>query len=175
MSSVKDFFDKIVKTLYLSQYKSLKLYKGRYYKYTENKWELIDSLEEVSKDLYFVIWKNTANRSSDLSKLYKYIDRYDVLKMKVRKIVLKRLEKIVKANSEVSFTVNTVDEVSKEDEQKEEEEVVVTSTGEDSPVLSSAMQFSMFNKRKQNESFEYTSKSFFKKKTHTVCVSTYTV
>ena len=142
LSSVKDFFDKIVKTLYLSQYKSLKLYKGRYYKYTENKWELIDSLEEE----------------------YMYIDRYDVFKMKVRKIVLKRLEKIVKANSEVSFTVSTVDEVSKEDEQKEEEEEeVVTSTGEDSPVLRSAMQFSLFNKRKQNESFEYTSKSFFNK------------
>ena len=76
-----------------------------------------------------------------------------MFKLKVCKIVFKHLKKIVKANSEVSFTVSTVDEVSKEDEQKEEEEEeVVTSTGEDSPVLRSAMQFSMINKCKQNES-----------------------
>ena len=76
-----------------------------------------------------------------------YIDRYDVVKMKVRKIVLKCLEKQVKTYSEVSFTVSTVEEVSVEEEQKEEEADVMQ-TAEDSPVFRSAMQFSMFNKRK---------------------------
>ena len=57
----------------------------------------------------------------------------------------------VKTYSEVSFTGSTVEEVSVEEEQKEEEANVIQ-TAEDSPVLRSAMQFSMFNKRNKNVS-----------------------
>ena len=160
LSSVIDFFEMIVKKLYYYQYRCFKLYKGKYYKYTQNKWELIASLEEDSKDLYCIICNNTRNRSSDLNKMYMYIERYDVFKMKVRKIVLKCLEKQVKTYSEVSFTVSTVEEVSVEEEQKEEEADVMQ-TAEDSPVFRSAMQFSMFNKRNKNDNLEYTPKSFF--------------
>ena len=37
------------------EYRSLKVYKGRYYKYTNKRWELIESRKEVSKDLFKVI------------------------------------------------------------------------------------------------------------------------
>ena len=65
LSSVEDLFETVVPIIYHNEYRSLKLYKGVYYKYMNKKWHRIVSLTPVSKLLFDVICKNFMTLSLD--------------------------------------------------------------------------------------------------------------
>ena len=74
-STMTDFLQLTVIEVYHKIYRSLKLYKGRYYQYCNRgtKWEPIDLLEEVTKDLFDVIRNNTRTLNEDFEKMYTFI------------------------------------------------------------------------------------------------------
>ena len=103
-STVLDFLRPTLRSVYKNVYRNLKWYKGRYYQYTRRSgWFLIESLEEVTKDLFSVVCNNTRNMSPDLNKLYLYVERNDKFRMMLRRVLLKNLEATVKTHSVTTF------------------------------------------------------------------------
>ena len=104
-SSVLDFFRPLIRTLYKNYYKCLKYYKGKYYQYTasENKWNVIDSLDEPVMELYNIIHKCMRRINEDFMTLHLYLDNNDKFKVWLRKELLKIMERIVRAYSETAL------------------------------------------------------------------------
>ena len=99
-SSTWDFFRPTITVLYKKKYRCLKTYKGRYYQFSEDKWNIIDSLEEPSKDLCNVVFNNMRLLDRSMMTLFVYIDRHDRFKQWLRKILQKHLQNIVKMFSQ---------------------------------------------------------------------------
>ena len=99
-SSVWDFFRPTLTVLYKKKYRCLKIYKGRYYQFNDSKWNIIDSLEEPSKDLCNVVFNNMRLLDRNMMTLFVYIDRNDKFKQWLRKKVQKHLQNIVKMFSQ---------------------------------------------------------------------------
>ena len=74
----------------------MKTYKGNYYQFINNKWNVIDSLEEPSKDLCNVIINNMRLLDKNMMALFVYMDKHDKLKLWLRKKVQNHLQNIVK-------------------------------------------------------------------------------
>ena len=102
-SSIEDFLFPMMREIYKTTYKCLKYYKGRYYRYkNENeRWVLIESLEEVTKELFIVVRDNTRTMNNDFEKIYRFIDSNDKYKQKLRKKLLKMMETTVKTHSTI--------------------------------------------------------------------------
>ena len=67
-STTTDFLRPTIRSIYKKMYCSLKLYEGRYYQYIGRKWELIDLLEDVTRDLFVNACKNSRTLNNDLEK-----------------------------------------------------------------------------------------------------------
>ena len=104
-SSIYDFMCPMIRECYKKMYRCLKYYKSKYYRYVGTKWILIESLDEVTKELFIVICNNTRTLNNDLEKMYLYIDRHDKFKQKLRKLLLKNMEKTVKTYSELDMNI----------------------------------------------------------------------
>ena len=91
-STIVDFMRPTIRFVFKKMYRSLKWYKGRYYQYIGKKWDLIESLEDVTRDLFVIICNNTRTMNNEISKLYYFIERHDRIKTRVCRILLKNMK-----------------------------------------------------------------------------------
>ena len=105
-STIVDFMRPTICFDYKKMYRSLKWYKGRYYQYIGNKWDLIESLEDVTRDLFLIICNNTRTMNNEIAKMYNYIESHDKIKTRIRRILLKNTEMTVKTHSSVDVSIS---------------------------------------------------------------------
>ena len=141
-SSVYDFMCPMIRDCYKKMYRCLKYYKAKYYRYVGTEWILIDSLDDVTKELFIVICNNTRTLNNDLEKMYLYIERNDKFKQKLRKLLTKNMVKTVKTYSELDMSMpldtvpsldNTIEQSNSSSSTVEETVVSIKRQKKDSP------------------------------------------